>query len=87
MKTIAKELAEKAMAGKDFDRDFYIEYLRKLYEVMDSKACENLYVQHKKLPGEVINYCRMLTFEDESLLLCYFVEEEIPIAFKSFTKD
>lgn len=38
MKTIAKELAEKAMAGKDFDRDFYIEYLRKLYEVMDSKG-------------------------------------------------
>lgn len=87
MSSIADNFAKKAESGLIFDRDFCLEYLKKLYGVMEEKACENLEVQHKKLPGDSINYCRMLTFEDESLLLCYFVEEEIPIAFKSFKKD
>lgn len=85
--SIAKEFVKDILVAKDFDREDRLEFYCKMYEVAKRKSLRTLAVEVKRTSEiQLIRYCTMLKFEDESRLLVYFVESGKPVYFEAYEK-
>lgn len=86
--SLAENFIRDIKVVEDFDPQSKLEFYKKMYEIAQSKVLERPRVVEviQRADDQLIRYCTMLTYKDDSRLFSYFHERGVPCAFEAYDK-